>query len=98
MSILDEVSCTDHPEGYDSSCVRCNKNVALLASKDFPGGPGVPAKIAVVGLLVVASPSIAREAFYALGKAMQGKELTVRDVALLGTIRDCMQDCIGRLR
>lgn len=99
MSMLDELACKDHREaGYTSGCYPCELSVYLASLRQaldpLPfGKASMPAVF-----LVQASPTIARKAYYALGKAVAGAELSPGDRDLLQMMRDMMQDCVEKLR
>ncbi len=99
MSMLSEISCSEHKErGYESTCTKCDHvlHVAVLRHSLDQCRLGAP-KV-TNGLLAVASPTIARKAYYALSAAMGGRTLSEENRAMLVLLRDMMQDCVERLR
>lgn len=99
MSLLDELACKDHREaGYTSGCYPCELSVYLATLRQALANPPLGKTAVPVVLLIQAPPTLARKAYYALGKAVSGAELTPAERDLLQTIRDMFQDCVEKLR
>lgn len=102
MNLLDELACKEHSEkGFTPGCYSCELSVyvaTLRQALNPPVGMGAAKAAMPVVFLVQAPPTVARKAYYALGKAVSGAELSPADRDLLQTMRDMMQDCVEKLR
>jgi|ERR1041384_3279563 hypothetical protein len=104
MSLLDELACKEHREvGFTSGCYPCELSVYVATLRQaltplFQARADTTGMVMPTVLLVQAPPTIARKAYYALGKAVSGAELNPGERDLLQTIRDMMQDCVEKLR
>lgn len=99
MSLLDELACLAHrDQGYTSGCPGCELSVQVASLRSALASTNVGTTSTPVVLLIQAPPTIARKAYYALGKAISGAELTPGERDLLQTMRDMFQDCVEKLR
>lgn len=107
MGVLDELACLAHQGGgYTSGCPGCElsvqvaslRSVQVASLRSALASTNVGTTFTPVVLLIQAPPTIARKAYYALGKAVSGAELTAGERDLLQTMRDMFQDCVEKLR
>jgi hypothetical protein len=118
MSLLDELACKQHAvSGFDSACDQCVQAVFRMRNGEAGAGVGVlhvgddpteASRRAVMGLLVVASPTIARRAYWALNSAIvatievhkkavpQARKDADEHIAILRNLMDLMKDCVEK--